>query len=171
MIQNRHQKNFNAARIYHFIMLFSGTFHPFDLNFLESFLHSSVFLNLPPVNDRVTVMFSWPYFLIKMFTTRYDSVPEELRFIETRPGEEEGNLDTTQSSSRLTPVATLTGGSPARSTAILGALSCYMYNQRWVWKMSCNGKSLSNSAVSGVLYALTKYDILLSSPFILEGYS
>ena len=88
---------------------------------------------------------------------RYDSIPEDLKCIEIKPLEGEDILDITQSSNRLTTHGTSVGSNPVRSNAILGALSRYIYNQRWIWKMSCQAKDLSTGAVAGVLYALTKY--------------
>ena len=89
--------------------------------------------------------------------SRYDSIPEDLKSIEIRPLEGEDILDITQSSNRLTTHGISVGSNPGRSNAILGALSRYMYNQRWIWKMSCQAKDLHTGAVAGVLYALTKY--------------
>ena len=89
---------------------------------------------------------------------RYDSIPDELKSVEYKPMEdsEQENLDVTHSSSRTSPIRRSSGTSATRSNTILRALSRYMYNQRWIWKMSCQTKALPAGAVAGVLYALTK---------------
>ena len=69
---------------------------------------------------------------------------------------EQETKDITQSSSRTSPNRRPSGTSATRSNKILRALSRYLYNQRWIWKMSCQTKALPVGAVAGVLYALTK---------------
>ncbi len=48
-------KRQNATRVYHITVLLKKIFIPLNLNILELFPNSFVFLNLSPVNDRATV--------------------------------------------------------------------------------------------------------------------
>ena len=90
---------------------------------------------------------------------RYDSIPDDLKSVEYKSSEdcESDLMDVTQTSSRASPIRRSSGASATRSNAVLRALSRYMYNQRWIWKMSCQTKALPDGAIAGVLYALTKY--------------
>ena len=99
------------------------------------------------------------------YCIRYESIPDDLRSAEYKGRGHASVLDVTESSSRLTPVIVPGGIGPERSNPILGALSRYTYNQRWVWKMSCQTKALPIGAVAAILYALTKYAVMILKRF------